>query len=258
MSSGISQSAHVSNEHCSAHFRISNILMRNEMFGLKSESYLFLRICWPSGGCSQHISIVCISPLREQIGIHASLLLLWEQRPKVGAVKEVLLASLEPLCPKTFPPLFSLLCVPDTCLEKDSLRHAGSLTEFSCIQEKKIQARQPLKSWRRIYTDTQVGHICEAHILVWGADRGESLETWKLVAQMQTLRWQKKVSRKYCLVIQLLKILSCHPTFENIVTSSKFWQYCHVIHLLKILSPHPTFCSCLAILSQTGSAPCDT
>ena len=35
MSSGISQSAHVSNEHCSAHFRISNILMRNEMFGLK-------------------------------------------------------------------------------------------------------------------------------------------------------------------------------------------------------------------------------
>ena len=147
MSSGISQSAHVSNEHCSAHFRISNILMRNEMFGLKNESYLFLRICWPSGGCSQHISIVRISSLREQIGIHASLLLLWEQRPKVGAVKEVLLASLEPLCPKTFPPLFSLPCVPVTCLEKDSLRHAGSLTEFSCIQEKKIWARQPLKSW---------------------------------------------------------------------------------------------------------------
>ena len=118
-----------------------------------------------------------------------------------------------------FPP-----CVPATCLEKDSLRHAGSLTEFSCIQEKKIQASQPLKSWRRIYTDTQDGHICESHILVWGADRGESLETWKLVAQMQTLRWQKKVSRKYCLVIQLLKILSCHPTFENIVTSSNFLQ----------------------------------
>ena len=170
-----------------------------------------------------------ISPLREQIGIHASLLL-WGQRPKVGAVKEVLLGSLEPLCPKTFPPLFSLPCVPVTCLEKDSLRHAGSLTEFSCIQEKKIWARQPLKSWGRIYSDTQVGHICEAHILVWGADRGESLETWKLVAQMQGLRWQKKVSRKYCLVIQLLKILS----------------------------PHPTFCSCLAIMSQTGSAPCDT
>ena len=172
-----------------------------------------------------------VSPLREQIGIHASLLLLWEQRPKVGAVKEVLLASVEPLCPKTFPPLFSLLCVPATCLEKDSLRHAGSLTEFSCIQEKKIQARQPLKSWRRIYTDTQVGHICEAHILVWGADRGESLETWKLVAQMQTLRWQKKVSRKYCLVIHLLIILSPHPNFDNIVTSSIFWKYCHLIQL---------------------------
>ena len=183
-----------------------------------------MQICWPSGGCSQHISIVRISPLREQIGIHASLLLLWEQRPKVGAVKEVLLTCVEPLCPKTFPPLFSLFCVPDTCLEKDSLRHAGSLTEFSCIQEKKIQARQPLKSWRRIYTDTQVGHICEAHILVWGADKGESLETWKLVAQMQNLRWQKKVSRKYCLVIHLLKIYSRHPTFENIVTSSNFLQ----------------------------------
>ena len=48
---------------------------------------------------------------------------------------------------------------------------------------------------------------------------------------MQNLRWQKKVSRKYCLVIHLLKILSPHPNFDNIVTSSIFWKYCHLIQL---------------------------
>ena len=49
MSSGISQSAHVSNEHCSAHFRLSTVsFWEMKMFGFRKWKLSFLRIYWPS------------------------------------------------------------------------------------------------------------------------------------------------------------------------------------------------------------------